>query len=323
MDTFNLKVAGVDVRLNVTDSGLDSDDMLGDAQYRFEGEVARLLAPMRWATYSADMSRSFVSTFLDTAEESCDLDVDGFYLLLPVDAGICAVALLLDRGEPFEVEVDLDTSVDGPFWSFHDLAHADFDVSASWTDGLADLPPVGSWAEDRANVEGARRALLAGVDLDNVLGALLRAAPAFEARFGEPSTAVDDLLDGLPEEVRGRIESPEQVEERVEAAARDFLDWADADADLDDLDDGAREYGEEVGHESPGVVLLALRDFDGLAECYGPGEAGPGVEARAAYAFGGAVAVAVRRLAQCEECEQARRVEGSTTCADCSEGGEA
>lgn len=326
-EVYTLKILGVDVRLAVLDSGLASDEVLGDAVYRFEGDLARLLAPMRLATYTADFSRSFERTLGDYAEdatgEAFDPEVDDV-LALPVDAGIGAVALLLDRGEPFEVEVDLDTSTDGPFWAFHDLAHAVDDCGGDWDEGLADFPPPSAWAEDRANLEGARRALRAGVDFDTVLGVLARLRDAFRERFeGEESTALDNLLDGgldfLPDDVRARIETPEQVEARVESTARDMLDYAPADADLDDLDDLAREYGEGVGHTCPGAVVAALRDFDDLADCYGPGEAGPDMSGRAAYAFGGALAVAVRRLAQCEECEVDRRRPGSTTCADCAD----
>lgn len=321
METFALKVLGVDVRLTVIDSGLTSGDVLGDARYRFRGEVARLLAPMRLTTYNRDLSRSFETTLdgsrVDEGLDAFDPEVDDV-LDLGTDAGIAAVALLLDRGEPFEVEVDLDTSTDGPFWAFHDLGHAADDVSADWESGSADFPGPTVWAEDRANVEGARRALGAGVSVDVVLGALSRLGAPFLERFGEASTALDDLLDGegLPDDVRARVD---EVAGRVESTAVDFLDWADADLDLDDLLESALEYGEEVRHASPGVVVVALRGFDNLADAYGSGESGPDVEARAAYAFGGAVVEAVRRLAQCEDCEQERRRPGATTCATCAE----
>ena len=318
---FDLLLSGVAVRLIIVDSGIASDEMLGDVRYRFRGEVARLLAPMRLVTFSADFSRSFEQVLGEAqvdeglADAPFDPDDPEAVLDLGADGGIGAIALLLDRREPFEVEVDLDTSTDGPFWAFHDLSHAVDDCSGDWDEGLAEFPPPSAWSEDRANLEGARRALRAGVDLDNVLGALLRLREPFRERFpGDQSTALADLLDGdLPEAVRAR---PERVLDRVESTARDVLDYAQDDVTLDDL---AREIGEGVRHDSPGSVLVALRDWDSLADCYGPGEVVE-LDHRAAYAYGGAVCESVRRLAQCEECEEERREPGSTTCADCAEG---
>lgn len=317
METFSVKLAGVPIRLRVGDSGTTSDEVLGDAVYTFDADLAPLLAPMRVATYNG-LGEASESTLAESHEEhNGEPWEEGEPLRVSVDAGIGAVALLVSRGEPFGFEVDLAEG--SAYWAFHDLGHADDDVSADWADGLADFPPVGGWAEDRANLTGARRALAAGVDVEEVLGALVTLRAPFAERFkGEESTALDDLLAGgldfLPEERRPRLA---EVAEHVDALARDVLD-RNPDADLDDLDDLAREQvdGDGFASRRPGLVLAGLPDWADAAEDIEPN---PALDLRAWYALESAVTAKVRELATCPECGRARIAPDLKSCADCAE----
>lgn len=317
-NNFNLKVAGVPVALTVGDSGSTSDEILGDAVYTFGEEVSALLAEKRLATYNG-LGQAFESTLAQAHEEhNGEPWEEGAELRLSVDAGIAAVALLLSRGEPFAFAVDLAEG--SAYWAFHDLGHADDDVSADWGDGLADFPPVESWAEDRANLTGARRALAAGLPVDEVLGALATLRAPFAERFkGEESSALDDLLAGgfdfLPEEVRPNVAG---VREHIETVARDLLE-SNPDADLDDLDELSREYadGDGLPQRTPGVVLAALPEFADRIDDWG--EKGAGLDLRAFAAFEGALADKVRDLATCPECRRARIAAGLKSCTECAE----
>lgn len=317
METFSIKLGGVPVRLTVGDSGTTSDEVLGDAVYTFDADLAALLAPMRVATYNGRGEASESTLAQSHEERNGDPWAEGEALRLDVDAGIGAVALLLDRGEPFAYAVDVAEG--SAFWAFHDTGHASDDVSGDWAEGLADFPPVGAWAEDRANLTGARRALSAGLDLDEVLGALVTLRGPFSERFeGEESTALDDLLAGgldfVPEARRPNLA---EVAEHVEALARDVLD-RNPDAELDDLDDLAREQvdGDGFANSRPGLVLAGLPDWADAAEDI---DKAPALDVRAWYALESAVTARVRELATCPECSRARIAPGLKSCPDCAE----
>jgi hypothetical protein len=314
---YETRANGVDIRLAVVDTGFAAD-ALGDAVYRFRGPDADALAAVRFVEHSLMGSHS--RTLGEIAAEHGFEREPGEPLALPVDAGIAAVAALLDRGEPFEYEIDgAEGSVD--FWAFHDIGHAADDFVADWADGLAESPlEIGAWAEDRANAEGARRAHGAGVPLDDILAALFVLREPFAERFGgEQSTALDDFLETLPDGLGDAVRAS------VDSLADDVLEWANADDTLDEiLDERLGEHGgadDIVEQHGAGAVLAALREWD-PGEQYGGAEAGHFLDSpahRAEQAVEQAVAQAVRDRAACPACGEERVAEGGATCSACAE----
>jgi len=319
---YETRALGVDIRLAVVDTGLAAD-ALGDAVYRFRGPDADALAAVRFAQYSR-LGGATVQSLGEIAAEHGFEREPGEPLALPVDAGIAAVAALLDRGEAFAYEIDgAEGSVD--FWAFHDIGHAADDFVADWAEAVVDSPlEIGAWAEDRANAEGARRAYAAGVPLDDILAALFGLRDSFAERFrGEQSTALDDFLETLPDGLGGAV--LDAVRATVDSLADDVLEWANADDTLDEiLDERIGEYVEAeeiVERHGAGAVLAALRDFD-PGEQYGGALAGDFLDSpahRAEQAVEGALFEAVRGRAACPACGDERVAEGGATCSACAE----
>lgn len=261
METFSFKINGTRFEC-VADPDALGEDILGDCEFRFDAELARLLAPVVW--HEANDFRSFDGTLAESQENRTGEEwEDGEPLRLEADGGIralCVLAELGERdGEPWRFEWDGSGSA---FWLFHDVTHAAEDFGAWEEDGTwhveaSQFPAVLAWNEDRANLEGARRAIRAGVAVDEVLAELANVAEPFSDRFaGEESTALDDLL------ASGELADVADVTEEdfrayVEATAVECEEGTDPDEDPD----GWEWIGD--GTALPAWAVLTFADFDG------------------------------------------------------------
>lgn len=253
--TYQVSSRGVKITIHVRDSGETSDDIVGDSRYIFSAELAELLAPMVLVMYNG-RGEGFPDTFGALHGEAAgdeELTWESGELVLDVDGGIGALALLIDRGEDFSFTVDtLDALA---FWACHDLVHAEYDTSASWADGNVDFPRVEGWAENRAHFEGARRAARAGVSLDLILSTLSRARAEYESRFPDDEfSCIDEFISDPGIEVdTGR------VSRLVDALAQDALEAIASDRNLDPMETAQfATEGNPIIDDSPGLVLVAL-----------------------------------------------------------------
>lgn len=302
MERYSFKIRGVAFVATCRPEELDGSDNLGECEFRFLGTLAERLA--RVVTHEANAFRSFSGPlgdkqesrtgepwrrFEDPADPEGTPDVPP--LCLDADGGRMALATLVEwgneGGEPWAFEWDGSGS---PFWLFHDTAHADNDFGAWEDDGAwhveaTNFPAVGAWSEDRANLEGARRAVVSGVDAQAVLGELAGLAEAFRGRFGEESTALADFIDGgvpgLEEERAAYLAHVETLAEVVASEAED----ADA-IDAHEIVDGSSSTWTE---RRPGIVLALCAN--GWEEDYGSD-----LSSRAFYALRSDVEARAREL---------------------------
>jgi hypothetical protein len=242
-----------------------------------------------------------------------------------VDACIVALRALLERAderrrhedgaEPWRVRV-LWYGECSAFWAFHDITHALEDVD--WSGGSAGVYLAGGWAEDRANLEGARRAVRAGVPVGEVLAELAGLRGAFRERFGDESTALADFLDGG----NARDDDGEREHaERVRDLAAEVLESLDEDAREEDALERAWEYVDgaagNLDDEEAARVLVFTSHAD-RAEEYADGDS-TDLAVRAFGALLGDVEEAIGErfeAERCPHCEERRRVQSTATTDD-------
>lgn len=314
---YRLELRGVAVSVSIVDTGRASDEVLGDSVVRFSGAEAEALAGVEYVEHT--LAGPYGQTLRDRVEDCTGEPWDGKGVLaLDTDAGIAALSILLDRGDPFSVEFDLAEGSE--FWAFHDFGHALDDFSPDWNSRTVDAPAPGelsAWVEDRANLTGADLALRAGLSPDEVLGTLLALRPAFAARFyGRQSQAFDSVIADLRAGRWGEVDGLEwDAEAVVDELAAEAVELSDPDDSPDTVGELGRELGENGDAGPAWAVLAALSDWDTLGE-YGGDP--PGLDDRASYALGGAVEARARELAECSRCSD-RRIPGSNYCSDCSD----
>lgn len=306
MQRYAFKLRGVDFVASVRPDELEGSDNLGECEYRFLGPLAERLAAVVW--HEANQFRSFSGTlgekmesrtgepwrrFEDPTDPEGTPDVPP--LALDADGGIMALAVLIEwgnkDGKPWAFEWDGSGS---PFWLFHDSTHADEDFGAWEEDGegwhveASDFPAVGAYREDRANLEGASRAIRSGVDAEEVLGELAGLAEPFRARFGEDSTALADLI---ARGVEGLEERRAAYLSHVATLAEDI---AEETADADEVDAHEWVDGSDWIQSRPGTVLALCAN--GWEDDYGTD-----LESRAFSALRNEVEAKARELIEAKE----------------------
>lgn len=306
---YQFKLGGTAFECIADPNALDGEDVLGNCEYHFSSSLADELAPIVFEQtngYGYTSRATLAEAQRDRTGEQWQESGD---LTLEADGGITALAYLIAIGNRDEVpwlfEWDGSGSV---FWLFHDCTHAleDWTIGKDSDGWTASIQALTAWAEDRANLEGARRALGAGVPVEEVIGELAGLAEAFSQRFeGEASTALDDLLNGgLPGMGDGRAE----YAAHVLTLATDYAESLDDDVSPDDVD--PFEWVDGDGY-TPGLVLAFCSH--GSSEDYGEG-----IEGRAFSALLMDVSGKARELITCPECDERRQL-GASTCKECNE----
>jgi len=239
-----------------------------------------------------------------------------------VDASIVTVRALMEHAKEEHArtgtvrEVRLGWEGDSSaYWLFHDLTHAIEDVE--WSEDGGGVFIGGAWEEDRANLEGARRAVRYGMDLEEVLGQLVALQGPFRERFkGEESTALQDFLAGHEDE-----KNAQAYREHVQDIAADAFDPSES---LEDLEERAWEHVDgDSWLESYAGRILAHSDSDGSD--YVTGEEDSPRVALVARAFGALLGDVRARLqelheeSRCESCGRDPKRAGFATCEDCAE----
>jgi hypothetical protein len=306
MERYAFKLRGVAFVATVRPNELDGSDNLGECEYRFHGSLAERLAAVRW--HEANNYRSFEGSLGEKMESRTGepwrrfedpSDPEGTPavppLALDADGGIMALTTLVEwgneGGEPWAFEWDGSGSL---FWLFHDTAHADNDFGAweeegeGWHVEASDFPAVGAYREDRANLEGARRAVACGVDAEEVLAELATLAEPFRARFDEDSTALADFIDGG---VPGLEEQRKAYASLVASMAEEVAEAAE---DADAIDAHEWVDGSDWIQSRPGIVLALCAN--GWEDDYGTD-----LESRAFSALRNEVEAKARELFEAKE----------------------
>ena len=289
------------------------EEMLGECLFIFQDELADRLGVVTLEEYNA-MGEGYSSTMDERNQERSGEEErePGEDLELGADGSIGCLAYLADLGpapdgEPWRFMWKGSGSV---FWLFHDIIHAREDFSADAGQGHTYGPSaqLTSYEEDRANLEGAKLALAAGVSPDEVCEQLAGLAPAFLERFGDPSTALDDLLkSGVFEE--DETTSAAAYASEIEGYAKECAEaYEDNPGDL---------HGDEHTPENPDFptwAILTHSEYVEDAKQYEPAD----LDALAFCAMSMDVAEAARELLTCPECEDDKKVEAET-CEDCAD----
>lgn len=268
----------------------DGSDSLGDSRFTFaEGPLADELARVVLVVYNG-LGESSEGTLARYVEDMTRDPWGGGDLVLDPDAGIAALAHLSERGSDEPIPFHWDGS-GSAYWLFHDVSHASEDATAMMLGDeegtpAVDFPAPLSWAEDRANVEGAQRALRAGVPLDEILGELAGVAEAFRERFSEPSTALADFLDSLDPLPEGLADYRRDVRD----LAAEYLSQNE-DVSADDVDPYEWVDGSAWITSTPGLVLA-------FSEHGGTDDYGTELADRAYGAMLGDVCAAAHELAE-------------------------
>lgn len=329
--------------------GQGDPDILGESQFTFQAEDVRALdedgEPFLFVQES--QVRTFetplveiLADFEDNPPESDEdraerLAVEEF-TTRNVDAAIVALAGIVEsarlawRDSPAAVRAPRTVRVRwygecSAFWLFHDVTHAYEDVELQAGGGQVRVN--GPDAEDRANLEGARRAVKAGMPLGEVLAELAGLRKAFRVRFSTESTALVDFLQDPGDGSGVDVDSMRrEFRELVEDFAREVLD-EDPDRSEDDAADAAHEHVDGAASSwsfDRCARLLVGADDPRAGEDYADPDNGDAQAMLGSRAFGalvGAVEARVRELhaeSRCEDCADRARVDGGTRCARCA-----
>lgn len=284
------------------------EDMLGDCEFRFDGETARELATVTLEEYTRGGHRIRNTLGERMEDRTGEAWEDGESLRLEADGGIAALCYLADRGnedgEPWRFEWDGSGSA---FWLFHDVTHAaeDFSADAGGLEVYGPPAELTAYEEDRANVEGAKLAKAAGIDAAEIAAELAGLGSAFRERFGQDSEALSDLL-ASGELIDDTSEhSRTAYREHVQSIAEQCAEHTDEDEEPD-----AWEHVPEDLGGWPAWAILTHSDHDGE-------ELSETLDGRAFYALQADATERARELLTCDECGDRKRID-ATTCEDCA-----
>jgi len=128
---------------------------------------------------------------VETAEKLSDLDHEESVSIRDADSGIVLVAAMAEIGGEWNVQWQGENET----WFFHDWDHATHDTEMG-----KDYPVIVGidWdTERRAQINGAREALKAGISIDDVVSAVASITEEFESRFKAPiGTIWSDIFRG-------------------------------------------------------------------------------------------------------------------------------
>lgn len=311
---FNIAGTAFEVETDAQARDDVGGELLGDCLFRFADELACDLSEVTLEEYILN-GTAYRATLAARQEDRTGVPWrSGDDLELDADAGIAAMAYLIDLGneddEPWRFRWDGSGSV---FWLFHDLTHAieDFSADAGGQHAHGPSQQLTAFEEDRANLEGAKLALDAGVDAGEICNQLAGLAKAFRIRFREDSTALSDLLKSGA--LSGGEFTAQAYTEHVACFARDC---AEAFEDEPDDCDGF-EYTPETDSSFPAWAVLLYSDNRRAGECMGDDEQSLG--ASAYWALNYDITEQARDLLTCVDCGDHKKIEDSL-CVDCSAG---
>lgn len=129
---------------------------------------------------------------VETAKKLADLDAEESVSIRDADSGIGLVAAMAEIGGEWDVQWQGENET----WFFHDWDHATHDTYIG-----SRMPHIGNidWdTERRAQVNGAREALKAGISIDDVCSAVASITEEFESRFKAPIGNIwSDIFRGM------------------------------------------------------------------------------------------------------------------------------
>lgn len=129
---------------------------------------------------------------IENAEKLSDLEPEESVSIRDADSGIVLVAAMAEIGGEWNVQWQGENET----WFFHDWDHATNDTEI----GRNGPEIVGiNWdTERRAQINGAREALKAGIPIDDVVSAVSSITEEFESRFKAPiGTIWSDIFRGM------------------------------------------------------------------------------------------------------------------------------
>lgn len=129
---------------------------------------------------------------IENAEKLSDLEPEESVSIRDADTGIVLVAAMAEIGGEWHVQWQGENET----WFFHDWDHATHDTEIG-----KNFPVIVSidWdTERRAQVNGAREALKAGISIDDVVSAVASITEEFESRFKTPIGSIwSDIFRGM------------------------------------------------------------------------------------------------------------------------------
>lgn len=117
---------------------------------------------------------------IETPEKLSDLDEEESVSIRDADSGIVLVAAMAEIGGEWDVQWQGENET----WFFHDWDHATHDTDIG-RDG-PEISGIDYDSERRAQVNGAREALKAGISIDTVCEAIASILDEFQSRFKAP-----------------------------------------------------------------------------------------------------------------------------------------
>lgn len=129
---------------------------------------------------------------VEIAEKLADLDAEESVSIRDADSGIVLVAAMAEIGGEWDVQWQGENET----WFFHDWDHATNDTEIG-RDG-PEIVGIDWDTERRAQVNGAREALKAGISIDDVCSAVASITEEFESRFKAPIGNIwSDIFRGM------------------------------------------------------------------------------------------------------------------------------